>query len=36
MEPSVIIMGLTCAVLVSFIGAECYFHQNIRQYNRIE
>ena len=36
MEPSVIVIGLTCAVLVGFIGVEYHFHQNIRQYNRIE
>lgn len=36
MDPGMIVMSLTCVVLVGFIGAECYFMQNIRQYSRLE
>ena len=36
MEPGIIVIGLTCVVLIGFIGAECYFMQNTRHYNRLE
>lgn len=36
MEASIVVISLTCVVLLGFVGAECYFMQNIGQYNRIE
>ena len=36
MEPGIIVICMTCVVLSGFIGAECYFMQNKRYYDRLE
>ena len=36
MEPGIIVICLTCVVLLGFIGAECHFMQNMRNYESLE
>ena len=35
MEPSLVISVLTCAILLSILGAECYHYHNMNGYERI-
>jgi len=35
MEPSLVISVLTCAILLSILGAECYHYHKMNGYERV-